>query len=126
MALTEDKRPGAFILAEAPNTISRDTVTVTVAATTTLSPGQVLGKITATGKFVPYDNGATPASDGSQNAAGILYGELVNADSSPADMDGVIVNWTAEVRKADLVWGTGMDEDAGLADLAALGIKGRD
>lgn len=125
MALTEGKYAGEFLLAEAPGKISRDTVIVTVAASTTLSPGQVLGKITATGKYVPVKNDATPAVDGSQVAAGILYGELVNEGLTPADFDGVIVNWTAEVRKDDLIWG-GSDAVAGLAELAAKGIKARD
>lgn len=125
MVQTEGKHAGGFLLAEAPGLISRDTVTVTVAAETTLQPGQVLGKITASGKYVPYNNDATPATNGSEMAAGILYGELVNAAAVPADKTGVIVNWTAEVKADELIWGTGMDEAAGIADLAALGVKVR-
>jgi hypothetical protein len=124
-ALTESKHTGGFILSEANGLRSRDEVTVTVAASTTLRPGQVLGKITATGKYVPYNNDATPAADGSENAAGILYGELINEGLAPADFQGVVVNLDAEVKATDLIWGTGMDEDAGIADLAALGIKVR-
>ena len=125
MAITERKYAGEFILSESPGKISRDTVVVTVGATTTLQAGQVLGKITATGKYVPVANGATPASDGSQVAAAILYEQQVNATGSPVDVDAVVVNWSAEVRKDGLVWGSS-DETDGLAELAANGVKGRD
>jgi hypothetical protein len=124
-ALTEGHHTGGFILSEANGLRSRDEVTVTVPASATLQPGQVLGKVTATGKYEPYDNGATPAEDGTETAAGVLYGELINATEAPVDMTGVVVNADAEVKAADLIWGTGMDEDAGLADLLALGIKAR-
>ena len=123
-ALSEAKHTGQFIQAESPGTISRDTVVVTVAAETTLVVGQVLGKITATGKHVPVDNDVTPAADGSEAAAGILYAELENATVAPVDMTGVVVNWGAEVRAADLEWGAS-DEAAGLVELAALGVKAR-
>lgn len=122
MALTEGKYTGEFILAEAEGTISRDEVTVTVPAATTMAPGTVLGQLSGTGKYVAFDDAA---SDGRETAAGILYGELANAELSPADKKGVVLNFCAEVREADLVWGGGVDEDAGLAHLAALGIKAR-
>jgi len=121
-AINEGQYPGEFLLAELPGTISRDTVTVTVAAATTLSPGTVLGQITADEKYVPYDDAE---SDGREDAAGVLYGELVNDGLAEADMTGVIINRDAEVRSADLVWEVGVDEDRGLADLRALGIKAR-
>jgi Na+-transporting NADH:ubiquinone oxidoreductase subunit NqrA len=122
--LNEGKHTGEFILAEAPGTISRDTVTVTVGAATKLAPGTVLGKLSGTGLYVPYDDSA---SDGSENAAGILYGELDNSEGiAPADITGVVIDAIAEVREDDLVWGDGVDEAAGLADLLALNIKARD
>lgn len=118
---TEGKYPGEFLLAEMPGTISRDTVTVRVPADTTLNPGTVLGQVSASGKYVPFDDAA---SDGRETAAGVLHGKLVN-DGVAADATAVIINWSAEVRAADLEWEVGVDEDAGLADLAALGIKAR-
>lgn len=121
-SLTEGQHTGEFILAECPGTISRDTVTVTVAANTTLEPGTVLGQITSSGKYEPYDDGY---SDGREVAAGILYGEARNDTEAEADVEAVIVDFAAEVRAADLVWGTGVDETGGTADLAALGIKAR-
>lgn len=120
--LQEGKYPGEFIVQESPGTISRDEVTVTVPANTTLNPGAVLGQISASGKYVPFDDAS---SDGREDAAGILYSELVNDTGGAVDKTGVIVNWSAEVRSADLEWEEGVDEDKGLADLAALGVKAR-
>lgn len=127
MALTEGKNTGEFILAEPEPEISRETVTVTVAATTVLSPGRVLAQLSGTGKYVDYDNAG---SDGSEEAAGILYSELDNsAGVAPADFTGVIVARLAAVRKADLSWNSGVDSNgkiAAYADLAALFIVARD
>jgi hypothetical protein len=127
MALSEGQYTGEFILSESPATISRDNVTVTVAASTKQKAGSVLAKLSGTGKYVEYDNAGT---DGSAVAAGILYSELDNsADSNPADFTGVIINFAAEVRKADLQWFSGVqasDKTAAYADLAALGVKARD
>lgn len=117
----EGKYSGEFLLAEMPGTISRDKVTVLVPADTTLNPGTVLGQVSATGKYVPFDDAA---SDGRETAAGILNEKLVN-EGVAADATATIINWGAEVRADDLEWEVGVDEDAGLADLAALGIKAR-
>lgn len=122
MSLTEARRTGGFIVTESPGTISRDTVTVTVPASTTLQPGAVLGKITASGKYVPFDD---TASDGRETAAGILYEKQVNDALSAADVTAAIVNFGAEVREDDLVWESGADSAAGLVDLAARYIKAR-
>lgn len=122
---TEGQHTAEFIVQESPYTISRDQVTVTVAGDTTLAPGTVLGKLTSGGKYVPYDNAG---GDGSDVAYGILYGELVNDGGSPADFDGVVINWGAEVRLADLQWASGLvdaDKTAALADLATRGVKAR-
>lgn len=122
---TEGQHTGEFVVSESPGHISRDAVTVTVAAATTLAAGTVLGRLTATGKYVPYDN---VGSDGSESAYGVLYGELVNSGVAPADFDGVVINQDAEVREADLQWASGLvdaDKDAAAVDLAARGIKVR-
>jgi hypothetical protein len=123
MEMNEGTYPGEFLVTESPGTISRDTVTVTVAADTTLESGTVLGQITASGKYVPFDDSS---SDGRETAAGILYAKLENDTESADDLTGVVINFGAEVRSADLVWGEGVDDDAGLADLAARYIKARD
>lgn len=120
--LTEGNHTAGFLVSEAPGTISRDTVTVTVPANTTLEVGTVLGQVTATGKYLPYDDANM---DGSEDAAGVLYGELVNDTNAPVDTDGVVINWSAEVRIDDLEYVGDVDEDKALADLAARGVKGR-
>src|SRR5688500_12203870 len=107
MELEEGTHAGGFVVAESPGTISRDQVTVTVAAATTLGAGRVLSKLAATGKYVPYDDAET---DGSEVAAGVLYGPLTNDGVAPADMQGVVVNFGAEVRRADLVYADGTSD----------------
>lgn len=121
----EGKHTGEFIVSEANGRRSRDTVTVTVPAGAKYDVGLVLGKITATGKHVAYNNGAV---DGSEVAAGVLYAALDNSEGgAPVDFDGVVLNQDAEVRSADLDWNGQLQAaiDAGLVDLAAKGIKAR-
>lgn len=126
MSLAETQYTAEFLVSEAPGTLSRDSVTVTVAASTTLRAGHVLAKLSGTGKYVEYDNAGT---DGSQIAAGILYtGELANATVGAVDYDAVVINLNAEVRTVDLNWfsgASGGDKTAAYADLLALGIKTR-
>jgi hypothetical protein len=124
---TERQHTGEFILSEANGHRSRENVTVTVPTATRLQAGYVLAKLTATGKYVPYDNSG---GDGSESAAGVLYAELDNTDGvAPVDFDAVAVVRDAEVRKGDLQWADGLvdaDETAAYVDLAALGVIARD
>ena len=123
-SLTEGRHTGEFILSEGSGAISRDAVTVDVPATTVLEAGTVLGQLSGTGHYAPYDDAH---SDGSEVAAGILLAGLDNeAGLVPAEMAGVVINALAEVREDDLVWGTDVDEAGGLVDLAALFIKARE
>lgn len=123
-AINEQTYPGEFLISELGNRGSRDDVTVTVASATKLVPGTVLGKITATSKYVPFDDRAT---DGRENASAILFATLDNSDGvAPIDFaEAVVINWTAEVRAVLLGWVVGASQSNGLADLAALGIKAR-
>lgn len=122
-SLTEGPHTADFLISEAPGQQSRDTVTVTVPAATKLLPGTVLGQVAASGKYVPYDDGS---SDGREESAGVLYGELDNSGGvAGADMTGVVINWSAEVREADLVWVNDADDVAGISGLRTLGIKAR-
>jgi hypothetical protein len=124
---TERQHTGEFIVSEANGHRSRENVTVTVAASTRLQAGHVLGKLTATGKYVPYDNAG---GDGSESAAGVLYAEIDNTGSvAPADFEAVAVVRDAEVRKGDLQWESALvdaDKDAAYVDMAALGVIARD
>lgn len=111
MALTEGKYTGEFLLSEANGTRSREEVVIAAAAGA-MVPGTLVGKITASGKYVAYSNGA---ADGTQTAAGVLYHAV--ADTA-ADQKAVIIARDAEVNGDEL---TGSDA-AGVADLLALGI----
>lgn len=103
-----------FLLSEAPGERSRSNVTVTVAGTAFAS-GTVMGKITASGKYVPYKS---TNSDGSQTAAGILY---ARTKAVTGDVSAVLIDTDAEVNVNEL---TGLDAGATTA-LKALGIKVR-
>lgn len=103
-----------FLLSEAPGERSRSNVTVTVSGDV-IKSGTLMGKITASGKHVPYNNGA---SDGSQAVVGILYRAT---DAVTGDVKAVLIDCDAEVNRFEL---TGLDA-AGEADLLALGIKVR-
>jgi hypothetical protein len=119
---TEGTHPGGFILSEANGTLSRDNGTIRVAANSTLEAGAVVGQITASGKYVEYDDAN---SDGSEEAAGVLYAPITNDTDAAADYAGVVINKDAEVATDELVWKDSVDESGGTADLLALGIKAR-
>jgi hypothetical protein len=110
MALQEGKHPGEFLL-YSQEKYSREAVTIAAAAGA-IVPGTVLGKISATGKYVAYSN---VANDGSEVAAGIA---LYAVPDTAADQKTTIIARHAEVMESEL---TGIDA-AGKADLAALGI----
>jgi hypothetical protein len=109
--LTEGRHTAEFLLSEANGYQSREQV-VLAAAAPALSAGTVMGKITASGKYVAYSNAAV---DGSQTAVGILY---ANAENSAADQKVTIIARNAEVKGVAL---TGSDAPA-LVELAAIGI----
>jgi hypothetical protein len=121
---TEGRHTGEFLISENLGHISRDEATVTVAATTTLAAGMVLGRL-ATGKYVPYDDAG---SDGSEVAYGILYEAAVNEAGAPADIQKAVINQDAEVRATSLEWAAGVNDASKLAayeDLRSRGIKVR-
>lgn len=110
--LTESIHPGEFLLSEANGYRSREAVTVTVSGADKWVSGTVLGKITASGKYVKYSD---VAADGSQTAAAILLNELAPV---AGDIAATVIVRDAEVIDAKL---TGIDAN-GRTDLAALGI----
>ncbi|WP_349970936.1 head decoration protein [Pseudomonas caspiana] len=97
----EPMHAGEFLLSEAPGTISREAINV--AAGAALEPGQVLGLISLTGEFAPYD---PLAEDGTENAVAILYGPLGESDVTRR---GRAVVRLAEISEAHL---TGLDPAA--------------
>lgn len=112
--LQEGKHAAEFLLSEANGSLSREEVVISSTAAA-MVPGTVLGKITATGEYVAYNNAN---ADGSEVAAAILYRA---AKDSAADQKAVVIARFAEVKKDEL---TGIDA-AGEADLLALGIRCR-
>jgi hypothetical protein len=111
-----------FLKTEAGNYRSRSIVTIASGAGK-LKPGQVLGKLTASGKFMP--NAATGA-DGSQTAVAIL---LFPVDATSADAQAVVVDTDAVVSHAGLIHGPTVNDAtkraAANTQLAAVGIKVR-
>lgn len=103
--LTEKNHAAEFLHSEGEGHISREAVIVGAGAA--LDAGQVLGIVTATGKYAPYNNAA---SDGTEVAAGILYSGL---PASAGDRKAVAIVRLAEVLEARLI---GLDAN-GKADL---------
>ena len=97
----ESMHAGEFLLSEGAGNISREAINV--AAGPALEPGQILGLVTATGEFAPYQ---PTAEDGSENAIAILYGPLGQSD--------VVRRGRAIVRQAEVseVHLTGLDPAA--------------
>jgi len=120
--MTEDRRTTAhYIVSEAHGYRSREQVMI-AAGSGKLLAGTVLGRVTATKKFVAFDPAAT---DGSQNAAAVLY---ESCDATAADVRRTISARDTEIQGAVLVWKSGVNDSqktAALASLAALGLIAR-
>lgn len=114
--LTQGVMPLEFLLSEADGMRARDQETVTVAGGVALPSGTVLGRITATGKLVKYDDAGT--DDGRRTAVGVLgYG----LDGVNGDYKALVFTRDCEVNGAMLNGGSGVDAN-GKADLKAVGI----
>jgi len=110
---TEGSHAGGFIVSEANGMRSREQITVREGEV--LEAGTVLA--TVAGKRVGYDNDASGAA-----ASGILFDSV---DATDGDVEAVAIVRDAEVNAAELVWpdeNDTTDINAGLVDLAALGI----
>ncbi|GGF56662.1 hypothetical protein GCM10007301_15440 [Azorhizobium oxalatiphilum] len=121
--LTQDLavRTANYIISEANGYLSRDQVLVASGAGV-VKPATVLAKVTASGKFVPL---APAATDGSQNAAAILY---EGCDATSVDVRRTVSSRATEVQAAVLIWPAGItapQKTAALAQLAALQIIAR-
>lgn len=116
---TEGLHAAEFIVSEANGFRSRTEIVLATPAAD-LSAGEVLGIITASGKWAVHDPNAV---DGTEVAAGILYeGRPLNV----ADVDAVAITGDAEVHAASLVWDagiTGPQQVTAEGELDALGIK---
>ena len=117
--LTEGKHPGGFLVWEVLRDYTRETVTIAAGAGK-LEPGTVLGKITTGGKYTTL---APAATNGSQNAAGMLWDAV---DASAADAPGVVMlRGPAIVNHHEIIWPDGASEaqiTAATTALATIGI----
>ena len=93
---SEQNYLGDWLKYEDESLYSRDEVVVVSGQN--LATGTVVGIITASGKVTQL---APAASDGSQNAAGVL---LLPVDASSADKGGVIIARHAICSDKKLVW----------------------
>lgn len=112
--LTEGTYAGEALISEANGDFSRDVVVI--ASGRSLSAGAVLGKITASGKYVAYTVGA---SDGSENAVAILFDAV---DATSADAEGVAYVRSMEANYDALVWGATVTTQ-GHKDTAVASLK---
>lgn len=117
--LTEGKHAGDFLIWEVLRDYTRETVTLASGAGK-LAPGTVLGKITTGGKYTGL---APAATNGSQNAAGILWGAV---DATDADAPSVVIlRGPTIVNRHEIVWPEAATEaqiTTATTALAALGI----
>jgi hypothetical protein len=116
----EGNHDGGFLIREANGDRSRDVGILESGQK--LDTGAVLGKITASDKFVEYN----PAGgDGSENVSAILF---ANVDASSNDVDVTLIVRDAEYNSREIVFNVALTaleittaEDA----LKALGLIGR-
>lgn len=110
--------PGDWLKREEDSLYSREQVII-LTGSGVLKSGQVLGKITASGKYKPN---TVAAADGSQTAAGIL---LYDVDATSADAKAVIIARDAIVVHQGLIHGSDVDTAPERAAVnAALGNLG--
>jgi len=118
---TMNSTEGQFIKYEAPQSYSRENITVLSGQV--LVTGQVVGIVTASGKVATFAPGA---SDGTQTAAGVM---AMDVDATGADRPGVMIARHAEVVARDSLIFSGTpttpQKDAAVASLKALGILAR-
>ncbi len=125
--LTKNKVVGDVIKYHDP-VYSVDTVTILAGdgSARALKSGQVLGKITDSGKYVAVDPTVNP-QDGSESAAGVLMLDTTAPDGE--DVQASMVARHAIVSDKGLVWPDGATDEqkaAAIAELAALGIITRE
>ena len=102
-SFTEARHAGSFILSEGPGHYSRENITI-LSGEGKLVAGQVIGKVTATGKY----RSADPVNaDGSQGAAAILFDAV---DATSADAIAVAIVRGAEVNGNLLTYDAAVDD----------------
>lgn len=115
--LVEQWHDGGFIVSEANGHISRETGTI--AGGVKLYPGTVLGQNTTDLTYHQLTEGAT---DGTQNAAGVLF---AYKDVTAANKKGVVMVRSCELNASELIWPAGITAPqiaAATAQLAAASV----
>lgn len=119
----EPNRNYAFLLSEANGTLSRERVTLLQDAANSqpVVAGTVLGMITASSKYTPYDDTAAGlVGVGATVAAAILAETVDKAAIAAGDVSVPIIKRLAEVKESELTWHTLVDATAKAAAKAAL------
>lgn len=112
---TEGARALGFILSEANGMYSREAATI-ASGEGKLEAGSVLGKVTATGKYVFSPHAQVAGKEGAESAAAVL---AYPADATSADAACVIVKRAAEVKGPELLYHATVDDAAKKATKAA-------
>lgn len=117
MALTEGRHAGEFLLSEANGHRSREVVTISDAIA--IKAGQVLGKVTADGKYHFYDDANVVVGTGTAVAiamyplAAAATNRKITVIFRDAEVNGDCLEWNDE---------NGASQTLGIADLLAVGI----
>lgn len=119
---TEGKRATEGVLSEANGMRSRDEVTIASGAGV-IAPMTVLGKITASGKFIPSPAAEVSGSEGAEVAVAVnLYG----VDATSSDVRVAVIARDAELNGNYLTYDASRnlagEQLAARVDLAAEGI----
>ncbi|MEX5515711.1 head decoration protein [Pseudophaeobacter sp. 1A09344] len=122
---TMQTRNLAFLLSEAAGRRSRSIVTIANGAGK-LAAGTVLGKVTATGEYVPAPAAEVVGKEGAETAVAILaYG----VDATDQAVEVTAIDRDAEAKLPMLSFDASVDDqaktDAKVAQLNAVGIRVR-
>lgn len=126
MAIANENLPhdAGFIVSLANGKRSLENVTILAGSGSdrVLTAGTVLGMVTASSKYIAFDEDAV---DGSEDAAAILLNDTTAPDGE--DVVAAVVIRDAEINASELEWGTADagEQTAALVQLNALGIRER-
>jgi hypothetical protein len=99
-SITEARHTGEFILSEANGHRSREVVTISDSVA--IKAGQVLGKVTADGKYTFYNEANSPAGTGialaiaMQALSATATNRKVTVIARDAELNGKCLEWNAE------------------------------
>lgn len=114
---TDSAGPGAAILSEIDH-LSREVETIASGAGV-VANNTILGKVTASGKYLPWNPAAT---DGSETAAAMA---INGCDATSADQEVVVIARLAALKEPEIVYpgtATAGEVDAMKASLASANI----